>query len=238
MNKLFVNCDSCCQAVAKLSSCCQIVNNATTTWVNHSVGKWHRLVHWKYYCILFLALQPKLFLFLCLLKVWQILRLLSRQLKVREHFAFLLRLEIFVRGQNVCWFEWMISVDFTKGHRFGILAWYCLVLLQKPVYTSFVESWCRADANEQTIYIHPRVYILYPRVYICPKIGIIHKRQSTQDPKLTTTCCVWWICILITNSWNFRYEEWASGNHLIFFVTLKNMAIWLCKFIQRSFQSL
>ena len=183
----------------------------------------------------FLALQPKLFLFLCLLKVWQILRLLSRQLKVREHFAFLLRLEIFVRGQNVCWFEWMISVYFTKGHRFGILAWYCLVLLQKPVYTSFVESWCRADANEQTIYIHPRVYILYPRVYICPKIGIIQKRQSTQDPKLTTTCCVWWICILITNSWNFRYEEWASDNHLIFFGTLKNMAIWLCKFIQRSF---
>ena len=115
-------------------------------------------------CILFLALQPKLFLFSCLLKVWQILRLLSRQLKVREHFAILLRLEIFVRGQNVCWFEWMISVYFTKGHRFGILAWHCLVLLQKPVYTSFVESWCRADANEQTIYIHPRVYILYPRV--------------------------------------------------------------------------
>ena len=114
INKLFVNCESCCQAVAKLSTKPQ-----RRGWII-SVGKWHRLVHWKYYCILFLALQPKLFLFSCLLKVWQILRLLSRQLKVREYFAILLRLEIFVRGQNVCWFEWMISVFFTKGHRFGI----------------------------------------------------------------------------------------------------------------------
>ena len=115
-NKLFVNCESCCQAVAKLSTKPQ-----RRGWII-SVGKWHRLVHWKYDCILFLALQPKLFLFSCLLKVWQILRLLSRQLKVREHFAILLRLEIFVRGQNVCWFEWVIKVYFTKGHRFGILA--------------------------------------------------------------------------------------------------------------------
>ena len=138
INKLFVNCESCCQAVAKLSTKPQ-----WRGWII-SVGKWHRLVHWKYDCILFLALQPKLFLFLCLLKVWQILRLLSRQLKVREHFAFLLRLEIFrkrtkrllVWMNDKCLFYKRASIQNSSILLFGFIAKACLHLICRKLMQS------------------------------------------------------------------------------------------------------
>ena len=110
-------------------------------WVNHFIWKVTLAFHWKYDCILFLALQPKLFLFSCLLKVWQILRLLSRQLKVREHFAFLLRLEIFVRRQNINWLECLIFCERASIWNFsmvlfGFIAKACLHLICRKLMQS------------------------------------------------------------------------------------------------------